>query len=289
MLVSENEWYENYIQPNGRLGYAGIPNHAARHYHEDFGGVIEMTFDAGGWRRVPGPTADRVEPRPIVFVGCSFVFGVGVKDDETFPARLARAAWPGYRVRSLALPGYGTSHVYRIVEDFFERGEKPQSVIYGMIRDHLRRSYLAKSYHESIRQRFPHFEPLPGGGMKYLGMADPDEGNWEDGPELEEAQLRLGIALVKGLASLCAAHEVPFVLLTLDRVDPTLLEEVSGTKNLWRVDAMADAAERYPREGHPTASAHEAIARKVASSPILSEATGRTDLHRPNAIAPPTP
>lgn len=101
-----------------RVGYAARPNAWRR--HQSWAGtqlLYEVTYqmDEHGWRRGPGLAAAD-EPRAVVFLGCSFTFGVGLQDAETLPAQFERAAGGAVRTYNVAMDGYGPHQLLALFE-----------------------------------------------------------------------------------------------------------------------------------------------------------------------------
>ncbi len=63
-----------------------------------------MTYrtDADGWRVTPKPSKPAAPE--IVILGCSFTWGIGVEDTETYPWILGTEAWPDHRIRTSHAP-----------------------------------------------------------------------------------------------------------------------------------------------------------------------------------------
>lgn len=76
---------------------------------------------------------DRVD---VLSLGCSFAWGFGIEDEETYARLLERQT--GLTVANLGVSGYGT--VGSLL--FYKKNQdlKPRLVIYGVISDHLRRN-----------------------------------------------------------------------------------------------------------------------------------------------------
>ena len=75
------------------------------------------TIDANGRRVVPHSPPIDAAPRSrfLLCFGCSFMFGVGVQDDQTLPASLARRA-PEFHVYNCAAGGWGPHHTLALLE-----------------------------------------------------------------------------------------------------------------------------------------------------------------------------
>jgi hypothetical protein len=100
------------------LGWAGKPN-------------VDDTFDIFdchhrvhqnryGFR---GPAVDfeRTGARRLVVLGDSFVWGLGVEDDEIFTSRLARESSPPIEVVNLGVSGYGTDQEFLLWKQLGQR------------------------------------------------------------------------------------------------------------------------------------------------------------------------
>jgi len=97
------------------------------------------TIDALGARRTPGSS----EHGPTyLFVGDSYIFGEGLSDDETLPARFAAGLSSPAHVVNLGVLGYSPSHPLRAIEtgqyDKYVRG-KVAAVVIWITRLHLPR------------------------------------------------------------------------------------------------------------------------------------------------------
>lgn len=93
--------------------------------------VIENTATA------PGETK-----RNALFLGCSFTFGTGVADDETFPYYFSKYR-PNFNVYNFGIDGAGANDVLDDLKSFKRFGDIPKSeglVIYTAIFDHIERS-----------------------------------------------------------------------------------------------------------------------------------------------------
>jgi hypothetical protein len=106
--------FDRYVELDPRLGYRPVPvaqtiHDVARRGEEV---IYEAVYhlDASGRRVIPGANLDADAP-VLGVMGCSFAFGLGLADEEALGARLA-AYVPEVRPINLAVPGYGTQHVW---------------------------------------------------------------------------------------------------------------------------------------------------------------------------------
>jgi hypothetical protein len=102
------------------------------------------SIDAFERRVVPVPIQKGAGKRFLMLLGCSFTFGEGVSDDETFPAQVARRL-PAYHVYNFGNLGDGPNNALAMLEDPSlnrNRGitEAHGDAIFLFIDDHLRRA-----------------------------------------------------------------------------------------------------------------------------------------------------
>ena len=80
--------------------------------------------------------------KPVIFMGCSFVYGIPLFENQTLPYKIAEIT--KRKVLNLAYPMEGIQHVlYKIqtADDFKENIKDAEYVIYLFMTDHLRRMY----------------------------------------------------------------------------------------------------------------------------------------------------
>ncbi len=132
---------------NDDLGYAHNPNVTvneakARHFAD--GREPELIFDVKystdelGHRKTPvNPDAKFA----VVFLGCSFTFGVGLNDEETYAYKVAKQLGRDYQVYNLGVGGYGTHQILASLAKDMSYLEKYERLyfFYAAIEDHLPR------------------------------------------------------------------------------------------------------------------------------------------------------
>lgn len=93
-----------------------------------------------GWRAVPA--GEDSSENEFVFLGCSYTFGTGVNDDETFANQVCKRFPTGARAQLVAVAGFGPHHMLAIIENGeikpLVKGDHPR-FIYVCIPDHIRR------------------------------------------------------------------------------------------------------------------------------------------------------
>lgn len=286
--VSEIEWYDQYLRPDPRWGHGGIPNIVAHHQHREF--EVDYSLDGEGWRVMPVRKAAYPPPvGEILFLGCSFTFGIGVEDGETYPAVLAAGPWANFRVWNHAHSAWGTTHALLFLEHRLRVEPKPALVLYAWISRHARRNYRRKSWHRGSGLPFPHFE-LENGKPRFLGMLKPAEADLADSRELDDAEADLSLALVRALRRACEESDIPFFVLALYDGEPKpdlTLPRLGAEEGLALLDLTKESDDLFPLNLHPTKFYHRAIARALASNPALADRSGLSELYQPDAITPP--
>jgi len=79
--------------------------------------------------------------RPAVTIGCSFVYGFNISQEETLAYKLQKLT--KRKIYNLGLNASGIQHVLYKLQymDFFDSGLNPEYIIYVFITDHIRRMY----------------------------------------------------------------------------------------------------------------------------------------------------
>ena len=77
--------------------------------------------------------------KPIILTGCSFTYGYGLSDDETFSYKLGKMT--GRPIYNRAGNGWGLSHFLFLTEFnyFYQKHEQPEYLFYIFIDNHLNR------------------------------------------------------------------------------------------------------------------------------------------------------
>lgn len=276
VVNSEHDQTEAYIFEDPYYGHAAQPNAVAHQMHQDY----EATYSIGpdGFRKMPAPTGG--DPIRIDVLGCSFTFGVGVNDDETYAAILAREAWPSFRVRNLSCSGWGTGHCYLALKKTLAEPKPPACVFYGYIDNHLQRNGQRKSWHQRTTTPFPRFAE----DGEYFGLAPAATATLEDCQETYDTERKITMSIIHKMHDLCAERKIPFVILVMQSENVSLVPDLLADSTLRTIDLRNVCDEAYPHDFHPTPRTHRALADAIASEPRLSEITGIPDLFQPDAI-----
>jgi hypothetical protein len=137
--------------PDPDLGWILRAGHWQYGPYATGGTPIEVTISSDRSRRTRlDPGDDAGSPRPqVLLVGCSFTFGWGVSDDETWAWGL-QALRPDLDVRNRGTAAYGTFQALLLLERLLASGERPAHVIYGFIPDHGVRNVAAPGWMKAL-------------------------------------------------------------------------------------------------------------------------------------------
>ena len=233
-------------------------------------GVVQR-IGADGWRRVPGG-ATATGPR-IAFYGCSFTYGAGLGDEETFCAFLQRER-PDVRVLNRGVSGHGTvQNLVQLRRDI--AAGAVDAAAFAVIGDHRfrnvahpqrMRAYLQPRWRPSRTEHVP-IARLDANGrvrIRYLPLVQPLAAD----PRLEHflpdehALNRTTLAVLALAAETAAAAAIPLRLLLLDREDEAfsriVLHRFDGMRD---VSVPLDEAHTFkPADPHPNVRANELYA-----------------------------
>jgi hypothetical protein len=155
------------------LGYRPAPSCTCRVVGRWRGRVVYdavYTTDRLGRRVVIDTSGEVGATKHAMFMGCSFVFGDLVDDEETLPSQFASLT-EGYSVYNYGFSGYGPQQMYARLLSGALPTEVPQHtglMVYFMLPDHLDRLLGTYSTLHLGRRRFPRFV-LQRGELRWVG------------------------------------------------------------------------------------------------------------------------
>ncbi len=269
--ISPGEWAVGVPFIIERYGPTGRPGSAAQHRRiSDYS--VQYTFDRQGWRALPPVPAPPTGAERTLFLGCSFTFGVGVADDQCYPAVLAAQHWRGQKqVEHCSAAGWGTVQAWRVLTDRLAEGPPLGAVYYAWIREHAQRNERRYSWHghpiSRLAYRLPGFE-LQGDRWHYQGMIRRELANSPDSLALAAREVELSLHLVSSMAQMCQQHRVSFVLVALamknEPAEPDLVVARAPSRGVEVLDLRTVSGPYFEVDPHPTAAWHAAIARRIA-------------------------
>ncbi len=262
-------------------------------------GLHYQATHLGDSSRLSFPPPDILPEKEIYFYGCSFTYGMGVSDEETFPA-LLQQSFPEYRVKNYACPGWSSLHALLIMKKQLERGERPELAVLGYTSLQDARNQLSgiqQSYwreamfpglpETATRQASFPYARQKGNSLKisYKPLAE-FERRWAlskysaTAYRLENAisNIRYGFTdkyelterIIREMADLCREEGVRFILMALDKSDSAeKLAVFCRKEHIEFVDATLDISDnRYnlsPYDSHPNKEAHQFYAQRIVS------------------------
>jgi hypothetical protein len=124
----------SFIRDDPQVGYLLRPGAAIRHATAPEFGV----YADGAGCRADGPGRPAPSQVDLLAVGCSFTFGYGVDNEDTFVSRVAEAT--GQRACNAAVPAHGTTAARLAIDRY--AGLAPKVILYGFIGTHEVRNLL---------------------------------------------------------------------------------------------------------------------------------------------------
>lgn len=253
------------------------------------------THTVKGQRYVPQPSLDSAQVE-ITLLGCSFTYGYGVNDDETFAALLQKKH-PQWRITNEAVIGYGTVQSYLQIQQIITEG-KTDVVLLNFSSYHFIRNVLSQAYRKNLKIGYAHSARQVDSLMqealfpyitncdctvKYAGWEDMHENwagrewfasvNWiqtfyERYLDSKTDPVALTSCLIQKMHEDCTAAGIKFGVVCLDRSPETetLKNELN---NLPWQDVCFDFTDpkctHLPYDSHPNAIGHAQIATSVDS------------------------
>lgn len=248
-----------------RLGIPNVANQVVAHDTSDFNVVYSL--DADGFRKTADPWDSPIIGE-IVFLGCSFTFGIGVADEEVYPSLIAKK-FGRYRIINQGLSACGTTHAMLILSDDLSRRRNLKAVVYGYSNLHLCRNHRRKEW-QSMPERTPfHWFELEEGHPVYRGSFNPNTIELLPySTDLDKAEHNLTAALVLEMKHQCDNAGVPFLLLVIgaspkyDTPSDTFVMDAALRGGVNVLD-VRDVSGYFAEDPHPTKEWHRVVAERV--------------------------
>lgn len=229
---------------------------------------------------MPPPEDAALDWPNIGVYGCSFVYGTGLADDETFTARLQRA-FPNVRIRNRGIGGQGTVQNLLQFRRDIAAGEM-DAAIFAVISDHQTRNiphpqrmkqYLSPEWSRLGIEHVPVLrrDGAGRGRIAYLPIWQPmiERGGFEVFLPDARMQVEATLAAFDMVYDTSAAAKVPLHVVLLDALDAdfnaALLDRFPGASD---ISVPTDEAHTFhPNDRHPNIKANMLFAERL--EPIL--------------------
>ncbi|MFK7926445.1 MAG: hypothetical protein AB8H47_31140 [Bacteroidia bacterium] len=219
--------------------------------------------------------------------GCSYTYGYGLDDSLTMGWRLA-AALPNARVRSWAVPGYGSTQALLQLQKQMRQLDTPDVVVIAYASFHDERNSLNAEFRRGLSLgfsqntdsqhiqsfRYPYLDANDqiqyqawGGlykhwpGRSYSALINAVQSSTEFWQKANRDKAKRSGTVLTQIAQLCglAGIEMIFFPLTEDEATQQLLSQMEAIE-LSILDASLDLSQtqfqNYPYDTHPNARAH---------------------------------
>lgn len=259
------------FRPDPVLGWSLSPNHAVK---VGFRNGVMQHIDGQGWRAFDRPQ-NPSGPKVAVY-GCSFTYGTGLADDETFTARLQQDM-PDVQVLNRGIGGHGT--VQNLLQ--FRRDIAANAVdaaIFAIISDHRfrniahpqrMRQYLNAEWYRLGVEHVPVARTDGDGTLRilYHSLWQPVIRDADFGIFLPD-EFMVTAATLKVLEAVGeTAHKarVPLRFAILDALDPAFTSAVIGRfPETQDISTPFDADHIFlPHDIHPNVAANKLFAQRL--------------------------
>ncbi len=252
------------FEADSLLGWRHKPLATGRHF-VPYGFKVRYHIDESGYRLTKCRSNDLPK---ILFLGCSFTFGHGVSDEETYVSRLAES-FPDFKLLNAAAMGYGTTQAWLKLEEALTRYPDIKLVVYGFIGHHEQRNYLRKTWLDILGwRRNPHFEVV-NDSLFRVGLSDPVRDTLTDETLLKQKESDITRHLIAAMKKRCATYGIPFLVVHLPDdgahdFAADVLASVDSSQFLDLRKKVDFPAIQLPVDGHPNAKGHQLMAELMA-------------------------
>jgi lysophospholipase L1-like esterase len=256
--------------------------------------TFQAQHTAAGRRNIPGNPVESNKNEQIHFYGCSFTYGYGVNDGETFAA-LTQEAFPDHKIVNHAVMGYGTIQSYlQVLENKEIRAN--DLVVLCFSSEHFKRNVLSNAYRLHLKIGFENAsvnlnQQMKGARFPYWNHCDstPQFEQWENiyahwplreyspGVNLLQSQVErfqdaqinevgLTACLIERMAAKVSDLNGRFLVVCLDTNETTKKLQEQTNVPFWLnvgFDFNDQHLTNHPFDTHPNASGHRVIADKI--------------------------
>jgi len=256
--------------------------------HVDF----TATHQKNGQRLIP-ESPDQHD-KSIVFLGCSFTYGYGVNDSESFPA-VVQSKRPNWKIENHAVVGYGTAqHLIQLRKRLQEN--PPECVILCLSSVHFKRTVLSQKYRANLRigyrrsssdvdnsmegARFPFFDNCNGEvkyatwenlyselpGRYWFASVNFLQGILERNRDSNCDAVSITACLIQEMQKICSEKNIAFGVVCLDSSHETSELQQKCAAIDWKNIGFSFKKKKYthlPYDSHPNKKGHQKIAFSV--------------------------
>ncbi len=273
------------FRPHAVLGWSLTPSYGVKvRFRPD----VIQNIDVDGWRAVPGRPCNR-GPRLSVY-GCSFTYGTGLADRETYVAQLQEKL-PNACLMNRGVGGYSTVQNYlQFRRDILDGGV--DAAIFAVISDHRFRNiahpqrmqqFLKKDWYLLGVEHVPVVRQGHHGSIKieYVPIWQPalKRGGFENFLPDEHMIDGATIAIMEEVETLAKSNNVPLRFALLDQLDPGFNEAVKN-RFVSSIDVSVPLDREmsfYPNDVHPNQIANRLYSDRLLpiAEELISCAGGR--------------
>lgn len=230
----------------------------------------------------------------VLFLGCSYTYGYGVNDNESFTA-ITQKKHHDWKVENAAVVGYGTAqHLLQLRERLIN--ETPECVVLCLSSVHFIRTVLSQNYRANLRigyrrsssdvddrmngARFPYFDNTSGKvkHAKWEDLYSEIPGRYwsasinllqnlrDKSKEPDCDPIKVTASLIKEMQDLCDKKGVAFGVICLDSNHETKALEKQLKMSHWLNVGFSFKSKKcthLPYDSHPNAKGHKKIAQSV--------------------------
>jgi hypothetical protein len=240
------------------------------------------------------PASELAENPDLLLLGCSFTYGYGVNDDETFAA-LLQQGFPEVSMRNSGVIGYGTVQSLMQLKEMVKKGSV-KTVLLNFSSFHLMRNGLSQTYRSNLKvgyqrsshnveslmeqSRFPYitscdleiqYQPWETMYTNRYGREWSATVNWLQLTEDRRRdaaidELRIAECIIREMETICKANNITFGVACLDTTAETEALHTALTGINWvnvGFDFSNEELTNLPYDSHPGVRGHAYIADRI--------------------------
>lgn len=265
------------------LGWRLIPGTYELGPFNDIGDMMSITIkrDAG---RVTRDHNFETGKDQITFIGGSFIMGHALDNDETMAWKM-QEKFPHVDFRNLAVSAYGTYQSLMVLEDEFQKGNRPKCVIYGAFEHHALRNVADGDWLVERKRKIPYVTLKGNDTILRMGLIEMQKlwlssesavaflaekalNRMLSSQRVQDAQ-RLSHLLIKEMHDLCLKRQIDFYVAPL-QYSPKEMSELLNFLNEHQIqyidcNILLTKENIIKDDGHPNAEVNKLWADRIAA------------------------